>query len=262
MSSIRRYCVGLLLSAAACMLCVGQAFAASPANTFARDCAVCHVPGITGAPKLGDKPEWTRRIRAGIGMLYRNAIEGVPYTAMVAKGGHKDISDDEIKAIVDFMVAAAAIDSTVLDAAARYEKLGIVDRDFIRLDGNFDGLLSRQELAGDAVLVAGLGRFDENRDGNLSPAEYRKAEETLERERAAADVDDTTLVRAVRSALAKVQGIDPQAIKVEADRGAVAMMGLVPNAEAVRHAYGLVRRISGIKKIDNRLVSGEHIGWD
>lgn len=261
MPYIRTCCIELLLSAMVAMLCVGRAFSASPENTFARDCAVCHVPGITGAPKLGDKLDWTRRIRAGIGMLYRNAIEGVPYTAMVAKGGHKDISDSEIKAIVDFMVAAAAIDSHVLDAAARYEKLGIRDRDFIRLDGDYDGFLSPLEMALDPVF-AGFKRFDENRDGKLSPSEYRKAEETLERERAAANVDDAMLVRAVRAALAKVQGIDLQATKVEADRGVVAMIGIVPNAEAVRQAYGLVRRISGIKQIDNRLVSGEHIGWD
>ena len=204
MSYIPTSSAGLLPSAIIALLCAGQAFAASPANTFARDCAVCHVPGITGAPKLGDKPEWTRRIRAGIGMLYRNAIEGVPYTAMVAKGGHKDISDEEIKAIVDFMVAAAAIDSHVLDAAARYDKQGIRDRDFIRLDGNYDGFLSPLEVAVDPAIFAGFNRFDENRDGKLSPSEYRKADETLERERAAADVDDGTLVRAVRAALAKV----------------------------------------------------------
>ncbi|MES2563082.1 MAG: hypothetical protein V4637_10185, partial [Pseudomonadota bacterium] len=82
------------------------------------------------------------------------------------------------------------------------------DRDFIRLDADYDGFLSRQELAVDPALLAGLNRFDENRDGRLSPVEYRKAEETLERERAAADVDDATLVRAMRAALAQVQGVD------------------------------------------------------
>lgn len=166
LSSIRSHYPRHLLSTVALVLCIGHAHAQSPGHAFARDCAVCHVPGITGAPKLGDKPDWTRRIRAGISMLYRNAIEGVPFTAMTAKGGHKDISDDEIRAIVDFMVAAAALDSTVLDAAARYEKLGIRDRDFIRLDADYDGFLSRQELAVDPALLAGLNRFDDNRDGN------------------------------------------------------------------------------------------------
>ena len=66
----------------------------------------------------------------------------------------------------------------------------------------------------------------------------------------------------MRAALAKVKGVDPQTTKVEADRGVVAIMGLVSNGEAVRQAYGLLKRIPGIKKIDNRLVSGEYIGWD
>jgi hypothetical protein len=196
-------------------------------------------------------------------MLYRNAIEGVPYTAMTARGGgHKDISDEEIRAIVDFMVAAAALDRTVIEAAARYEKLGIRDRDFIRLDADYDGFMSRHELSVDRVLLAGLNRFDENRDGKLNPLEYRQAEETLARERAAAEVDDATLARGVRAALAKVQGVDLQSTKVEVDGGVVAMIGVVPNAQAVRQAYDSVKRISGIKKLDNRLVSGENIGWD
>jgi hypothetical protein len=56
------------------------------------------------------------------------------------------------------MLAAAALDASVLEAAARYERLGIQDRDFIRLDANFDGFLSRRELADDRVLRANLRR--------------------------------------------------------------------------------------------------------
>ena len=76
--SIRSRCLRHLFAAVVLVVCIGHTYAQSPAHTFARDCAVCHVPGIANAPKLGDKPDWTRRIRAGIGMLYRNAIEGVP----------------------------------------------------------------------------------------------------------------------------------------------------------------------------------------
>ena len=144
-----------LLSVLVVVLVVGQAFAASPERTFARDCAVCHVPGITGAPKLGDKPEWARRVRAGMGMLYRNAYRRrALYGDGRQKGASTDIPDDEIKAIVDYMIDAAALDSSALEAGARYERLGIRDRDFIRLDSDYDGYLSRQEVAGDPSILA------------------------------------------------------------------------------------------------------------
>ena len=128
---------GLCLS-----LCVTGSLAADPGQTYMRDCAVCHLPGIAGAPKVGDKEEWGRRIRAGMNMIYRNALEGVPNTAMQGKGGQTDLSDELIRAIVDYMVNAAALEPQVLEEARRYDKLGIKDRDFIRFDANYDGFLS------------------------------------------------------------------------------------------------------------------------
>ena len=106
------------------------------------------------------------------------------------------------------------------------------------------------------------GRFDENRDEKLSPAEFRRAETILELERIAANVDDASLVRAVRAALAKVDGVDIDSTKVEAEHGTVSIVGIVSTVEIVRQAYTAVKRIAGIKKIDNRLVSGEQMGWD
>jgi cytochrome c5 len=249
----------------AAVLCAGltlslPSHAATLEENYMRNCAVCHLPGIAGAPKVGDKAEWSRRVRAGIANVYRNALQGVPNTAMMAKGGHDDLSDAEIKAIVDYMLGAAALDDNVLRAAARYDKLGITDRDFIALDANFDGFLSGSEV--DPVLSNNLARFDRNRDGKLSEAEYREAEATLERERAAMDVPDESLAAAVRAALAKVAGVDLKNTKVAAERGVVAMIGVVENAEIARKAYAAVKRINGIKKIDNRLVSSEQMAFD
>jgi cytochrome c5 len=238
----------------------GSALAATTGENYMRNCAVCHLPGIAGAPKVGDKAEWTRRLRAGMNMVYRNALEGMPNTAMMAKGGHTDLSDDEVKAIIDYMVGAAALDKSAFDAAARYDSHGISDRDFVRLDRNFDGFLTRGEL--DPALVQNLKRFDANRDGRLSESEYRSAEATLERERAAATVNDDVLIKAVRAALAKVPGVDLPNTKVESEQGVVAMVGIVENAEVARQAQDLVKRIRGVRKIDNRLISGHQMGWD
>jgi cytochrome c5 len=96
-----------------------ESLAASPEETYMRDCAVCHLPGIAGAPKVGDKAEWTKRVGAGLNNVYRNALEGIPNTAMAGKGGQTDLSDDLVKAIVDYMIGAASLDASVLEAAKR-----------------------------------------------------------------------------------------------------------------------------------------------
>ena len=65
-------------------------------------CAACHDAGVLNAPKLGDKAGWAARVAKGNDALYASAINGIG--AMPAKGGRADISDDDIKKIVDYML--------------------------------------------------------------------------------------------------------------------------------------------------------------
>jgi len=64
-------------------------------------CAVCHAAGIAGAPKLGDAAAWEPRIAQGDDTMYEHAIKGL--NAMPAKGGNMSLSDDAVKAAVDYM---------------------------------------------------------------------------------------------------------------------------------------------------------------
>ncbi len=66
-------------------------------------CVACHGAGIAGAPKTGDKALWAPRIAQGMNVLYEHAIKG--FKAMPAKGGQVALSDDEVKASVDYQVA-------------------------------------------------------------------------------------------------------------------------------------------------------------
>jgi cytochrome c5 len=239
-----------------------NASAASAPEIYADHCSICHTAGTGGAPKLGDKAEWALRIRPGMGLLYKAALEGLPNTPMMPKGGHAALADDEIKAVVDFMVAAAKLPASALKAAARYEAYGNTNRDFIRLDKSFDGFLSPRELRDDASLARGFRRFDLNGDGKLSEGEYLKAEDMLEHERGAVDVDDATLVTAIRRALESVTGLAASSVKVEAINGAVKLEAVVANADVARRAYAAIKRLQGIKTIDNRLVSGDLLTFD
>ena len=72
-------------------------------------CAACHNLGVAGAPRLGDYAAWKSRIAQGNKTLYDHAING--YTGesgvMPPKGGFVDLSNNRVKAIVEFMVSKA-----------------------------------------------------------------------------------------------------------------------------------------------------------
>ncbi|MGZ5094626.1 MAG: c-type cytochrome [Burkholderiales bacterium] len=97
----------------AALLCGADVFGATPADLYADHCARCHAAGDAGAPKVGDRAEWARRIGPGIALMYRSAIEGIPNTQMAAKGGYRELSDTDIKTLVDYMIAAAALPPTI-----------------------------------------------------------------------------------------------------------------------------------------------------
>lgn len=73
--------------------------------TFDTACTACHTAGIAGAPKVGDKAAWAPRLAQGKPALYSSALKGKG--AMPAKGGNASLSDDAVKAAVDYMLASA-----------------------------------------------------------------------------------------------------------------------------------------------------------
>jgi cytochrome c5 len=76
--------------------------AAVPA-LYTQACAVCHLAGVAGAPKLGDKAAWATRLPAGVDGLTASAIKGKG--AMPPKGGAAAASDADIQAVVAYMVS-------------------------------------------------------------------------------------------------------------------------------------------------------------
>lgn len=77
--------------------------AAKGKSIYDASCAACHATGVAGAPKFGDKAAWAPRIKAGTSALYNSALKGK--NAMPPKGGNTALSDDDVKAAVDYMVA-------------------------------------------------------------------------------------------------------------------------------------------------------------
>ncbi len=74
-------------------------------SNYNKTCATCHNAGIAGAPKFADADQWASRIAKGMDTLYTSSISGMP-PGMPAKGMCFSCSDDDLKAIVDYMVEA------------------------------------------------------------------------------------------------------------------------------------------------------------
>jgi len=72
------------------------------ASIYGAVCQACHASGAAGAPKTGDKAAWAPRIAQGLPTLLKNATNGKG--AMPPKGGAADLSDSELKAVVEHIV--------------------------------------------------------------------------------------------------------------------------------------------------------------
>lgn len=91
---------------------VRDAVAAPPPSrdgqqVYQASCVACHGVGIAGAPKVDDKGQWAARIAKGVDTLYASAVNGVQGSAgvMPARGGNPALSNAEVRAAVDYMIA-------------------------------------------------------------------------------------------------------------------------------------------------------------
>jgi len=78
-------------------------------KVFGATCSLCHASGAAGAPIFGNKADWDPRIAQGMDVLYKHAIEGFTGAkgVMPARGGATTLSDDDVKAAVNYMVDKA-----------------------------------------------------------------------------------------------------------------------------------------------------------
>ena len=65
-------------------------------------CKLCHATDTMGAPAVGDANTWESVMQKGMDTVLVNAIKGTG--GMPPKGGNMDLSDADIKEIVEFMI--------------------------------------------------------------------------------------------------------------------------------------------------------------
>ena len=114
-------CAGLALALAGALLqppAQARAYPEFPGEDLGQgravwleNCETCHAYGIAGAPLYNDAAEWQARRKKGTDTLYQHAIEGFfgpGGTMMPAKGSNDALSDEEVRAAVDYMLRLAA----------------------------------------------------------------------------------------------------------------------------------------------------------
>ena len=91
--------------------CAGaSAVASSPSGTrdaasiYQTFCVACHATGVSESPILGNAEQWEARVAKGTDALYASSINGL--NVMPPRGTCVDCSDDEMRAVVDYMLDA------------------------------------------------------------------------------------------------------------------------------------------------------------
>ena len=64
-------------------------------------CAKCHQSGLNGAPRIGDRDAWIPRLKQGLDLLVRSAING--HGPMPPRGGMNNLTDSEIRGAIVYM---------------------------------------------------------------------------------------------------------------------------------------------------------------
>ncbi len=91
--------------ATALLLCATGAFAEPDMGKYNKSCAVCHATGAANAPKTGDAAAWEPRLAKGMDTLVASVASGL--NAMPPKGMCFDCSDEDVKALIEFMAKPA-----------------------------------------------------------------------------------------------------------------------------------------------------------
>jgi len=95
--------IGVITTALTISLSSSHLYAAADGGeTYNTYCAVCHKSGLNAAPKMGKKAFWIKRVAQGKETVYKHSIEGI--RGMPPRGGIASLSDEDVKAAVDYMV--------------------------------------------------------------------------------------------------------------------------------------------------------------
>jgi len=137
--------------------------------------------------------------------------------------------------------AAALAQQSEPPSTPRYE--------FLQLDRNRDGYISRVEAVADAQIYKRFAEFDTDKDARLSEAEFGAAMDDI----AKRALLDSAITARVKAALLAERGIPSMAISVETFEGRVQLSGFVGSPEIVSRAGRVTATVTGVRTVHNNI---------
>lgn len=121
--------------------------------------------------------------------------------------------------------------------------------DFVALDRNRDGSISKVEALGNPEVQKRFAAFDMDKDGLLSESEYALAMEDNERR----ILHDSLITARVKAALLAEKGIPSLSIAVETYEGRVQLSGFVKAPDIASRAGRVTAGVSGVRTVHNNI---------
>jgi cytochrome c5 len=223
------------------LLAMSAAQAQTAEQDYRNKCSVCHDGGAGQAPRVDDRATWGARSMRGRQALYTSAIQGIPNTAMAAKGGYVELSDRQVQAIVDYMLQRAGHANTPMQADVR----------------------------------AAVGQSAPSSPSSPSPASTSLSASP----QVAGPVQDLQISRAVAQRLLQQLGkasggatrldeyegvvtVRGVGIKVSTQGGVTTLSGTVKEGPISTQAEQLAASTRGVQQVINRMISAALFEWD
>jgi hypothetical protein len=149
--------------------------------------------------------------------------------------------------IVAFAAALAA--GRALGQTAGATSLQGPRADFLQLDKNGDGGVSKVEALANREIHKRFAEFDTDKDGRLDEEEYVLAIEDNQKR----VLRDAAITARVKAALLAERGIPSLSISVDTYEGRVHLKGYVPAPELVSKAGRVTSTVMGVRTVDNNI---------
>ena len=122
-------------------------------------------------------------------------------------------------------------------------------RDFLALDRNRDGYISKVEALANGEVQKRFAGFDRDHDGRLSEAEHAAAMQDNEKR----ILSDAVITARVKAALLAERGIPSLNISVDTYEGEVRLSGFVGAPDLVSRAGRITATVSGVRTVHNNI---------
>jgi cytochrome c5 len=213
-----------LCGAAVCLAVSAQAQPAVEKN-YQATCSACHDGGMGDAPRIDAPKAWEARLAQGRLALYQSALKGKPNTAMAAKGGFTQLSDAEVRDLVDYMLLRLGAPAIPLQPSQNWKVASMP--------------AALPKPATSALTDAAISQAV----AQALQSHWREQSTAIE----------------TREESVTVRGLG---IQIRTNRGVATLSGTVQDPAQVQQAETLARAVVGVRQVTNRLIAASLFEWD